>query len=85
MAFWWLSIEFGEISKIGKQTEQAGKLGKKPEWKYGISYFSPKFTKSHLLHFYIILHFLSLSKYVVLYFPACNDANYIFLFWDTEI
>ena len=28
-----LSFEFGEISKIGKQAEQAGKLGKKFEWK----------------------------------------------------
>ena len=27
------TIEFGETSKIGKQTEQAGKLGKESEWK----------------------------------------------------
>ena len=25
--------KFGEISKIGKQADQAGKLGKKLEWK----------------------------------------------------
>ena len=30
------TFEFDEISKIGKETQQAGKLGKKLEWK--ISY-----------------------------------------------
>ena len=72
-------VEFGEIPKIGKQAEQAGKLAGNWNIKYStkILYFSVMFTELHNV-------FLSLSKYVIMYFQAC-DVNNSFPHWATEI
>ena len=54
------TIEFGKISEIGKQTEQAGKLSKKLEnGKYSTLYLSTMFNVSHHVHFNIIMYFCS--------------------------
>ena len=36
------------------QTEQAGKLGKKSEWKIWYIVFRAKFNKSHVVYFHVI-------------------------------
>ena len=41
-------------------------------------------STNYILHILTEKVFLSLSKYVIMYFPA-NNVNYRLLYWGTEI